>query len=102
MVRAHGRSHRINPFQLQAANSKKKVSFIVYKISGQPTETYEAVDLLNCLGEVAKAEPLAEEIQTSLQVPPAVIASYKMYDPKRDVVHVSPPFYMSLAFSLTP
>jgi hypothetical protein len=100
MVRAHGKFHRIILFQLQATKSIS-VSFIVYKTSGQRIEIYEAVDLLSCLGEVAKAEPLLEEIQTSLQVPPAVIASYKMYDPKRDVVHVSPILNLSLAFTLT-
>ncbi|KAJ3493409.1 hypothetical protein NLG97_g4750 [Lecanicillium saksenae] len=60
-------------------------SFIVYKHSGDFITSDEAADLLSVLGEVAKAEPLDVETRQAMRLPPAIVANYKMYDPKRDV-----------------
>ncbi|GAB0140955.1 hypothetical protein EsHS_00001563 [Epichloe bromicola] len=61
-------------------------SFIVFKKSGDPTSLAEATDLLGQLGEVAKAEFLQEDVQTSLNIPRAALVTYKMYDNRRDPV----------------
>ncbi|KAG6033795.1 hypothetical protein E4U41_006802 [Claviceps citrina] len=61
-------------------------SFIVFKKSGDPTSLAEATDLLGQLGEVAKAEFVHQDIQTSLDIPRAVLVTYKMYDNRRDPV----------------
>ncbi|KAJ2976737.1 hypothetical protein NQ176_g4770 [Zarea fungicola] len=60
--------------------------FVVYRNDGQSVTVGEVVDLLSTLGEVAKAEKLDEDVQRSLRLPPSILASYKMYDPKRDVL----------------
>ncbi|KAJ6786454.1 hypothetical protein PWT90_03339 [Aphanocladium album] len=59
-------------------------SFVVYKHSGDFISVDEAVELLSTIGEVAKAEQLDIETQQAMRLPPAIVANYKMYDPKRD------------------
>lgn len=70
---------------MSGSHSDNLVSFIVYKHSGDLIDTEETIDLLSALGEVAKTEKLDVDTQHSMKLPPAVVASYKMYDPKRDV-----------------
>ncbi|PNY22679.1 Meiotic activator RIM4 [Tolypocladium capitatum] len=64
--------------------ARAHTSFIVYKLSGQRIRLSEARDLLRRLGEVSKTEYLNEGLRVIARLPPAVIATYKMYDPRRD------------------
>ncbi|KND90387.1 Meiotic activator RIM4 [Tolypocladium ophioglossoides CBS 100239] len=64
--------------------ARAHTSFVVYKLSGQRIRLSEARDLLRRLGEVAKTEYLNEGLRVIARLPQAVIATYKMYDPRRD------------------
>lgn len=86
MARAHC---KLILCDLHGVSLTNVASFIVFKTSRQPTEAHEASKLLGQLGEIAKVEPLEEGIQRALRLPPAMLISYKMYDPRRDVVQVS-------------
>lgn len=64
-------------------------TFIVCKISGQPTYPEEATRLLEKLGAIAKAERLPASIQQEMGIGPGILVTFEMYDTKRDVVGVS-------------
>jgi hypothetical protein len=42
------------------------------------------------LGEIEKVARLDPEVQEKYKLPPSVIVSFKMFDPQRDVIGVSP------------
>lgn len=62
---------------------------MVYKRSGKATNQAEATELLSPLGALSMVEPLNAEMQLELELPPAMVVKFRMYDPKRDVVKVS-------------
>lgn len=52
------------------------------------------------LGEIGSVEPLDVTIQLEMNVPPAMLVQFKMYDSRRDVRLVScPPFLWLLQYS---
>lgn len=63
-------------------------TFIVSRKAGGAIYANEALNLLQPLGEIAKVKQLGKSTQASLNLPPSILVSYKMYDAKRDVVKV--------------
>ncbi|KEY65862.1 hypothetical protein S7711_05868 [Stachybotrys chartarum IBT 7711] len=71
---------------LRIEMAKANLDFLVIKRSGNDISPNEAVNLLQCLREIARAVRLERNIQLSLGCSPGIVITYKMFDPKREVV----------------
>jgi hypothetical protein len=61
----------------------------VYKRFGKATTEDEAFHLLDHLGDISNIEPLDEVVLQEMELPPAMVVHFKMYDSRRDVMRVS-------------
>lgn len=64
-------------------------TFVVYSRRGEETTVGMVREMLEPYGELSKCELLSAQMQTAMDLPPAVLVEFAKFDPKRDLNSVS-------------
>lgn len=64
------------------------VAYIIFRRNNRQVQREEAQNIFSRFGKIAKIEPLSQQIQSKLSVPPSLLVQYEKFDPRRDVVKV--------------
>ncbi|KAI1067741.1 hypothetical protein LB507_010487 [Fusarium sp. FIESC RH6] len=62
------------------------VAYIIFRRNNRQVQREEAQNIFSRFGKIAKIEPLSQQIQSKLSVPPSLLVQYEKFDPRRDVV----------------